>query len=105
MSNPTPTLHVRIISPKQLILETEAKSVSSKNSQGNFDILPQHANFITLVENTPIIVRPLNGKPLVFNFPFAIVMATENKVSVYTYVSTEGRKESSAYIQPVTTRT
>lgn len=81
-----PSLHVRIISPKQLILDTEAASVSSKNLQGDFDILPQHANFITLIENSPIIVRIPNQKPLVFKFPLAIIFNTENKVNIYTYL-------------------
>lgn len=79
-------LHVRIISPQQLILDTTASSVSSKNPQGNFDILPQHANFITIVENEPIVVRVLEQKPLAFKFPLAIIMATENKVNIYTYI-------------------
>lgn len=86
-----PTLHVRIISPQQLILDTEAQSVSSKNSQGLFDILSQHANFITVVENEPIVVRLASRsgqpkqKPLTFKFPLAIILTTENKVNIYTY--------------------
>lgn len=78
-----PTLHVRIISPQQLILDTEAISVSSKNAQGNFDILPQHANFITLIENSPIIVRT-GPKELKFAFAVAIIFTQENKVNIYT---------------------
>lgn len=80
------TLHVRIISPQELILDTEAASVSSKNLQGPFDILPQHANFITLVENSPIVVRTSKQKPLVFKFPLAIIITRENKVDIYTYI-------------------
>ncbi|MBU1000614.1 hypothetical protein KKE78_04435 [Patescibacteria group bacterium] len=83
---PAPTIHVRIISPQQLILDTEAVSVSSKNVQGNFDILPQHANFITLVENTPIVIRTERQKPLTFKFPLAIILTRENKVDIYTYI-------------------
>lgn len=80
-------LHVRIISPQQLILETEALSVSSKNAQGPFDILPQHANFISIIENSPIVVRVPSQKPLTFNFPLAIVMVTANQVNIYTHIS------------------
>lgn len=81
-----PTLHVRIISPQQLLLDTEAQSVSSKNLSGNFDILPQHANFITLIENSPIVVRVPKQKPMVFKFPLSIIITTENKVNIYTYI-------------------
>ena len=86
-----PTLHVRIISPQQLILDTEAESVSSKNIQGNFDILPQHANFITLVENSPIVVRAQEQKPLAFKFPLAIIFTKENKVDIYTYIQPQAK--------------
>ena len=92
-----PTLHVRIISPQQLILETDATSVSSKNAQGKFDVLPLHANFITMIEGNPIIVRPLspvNGqKELKFEFPFSIILNTNNTVNIYTYVSPDLEKK------------
>lgn len=87
MASDPPILHVRIISPQQLILDTQASSVSSKNSQGNFDILPSHANFITLIEDSPIVIRIEGQKPLVFKFPLAIIINKENKIDVYTYVS------------------
>lgn len=90
---PKPTFHLRIISPQQLLLDTEAESISSKNLQGPFDILPQHANFITLIENTPIVVRAAGQKPQTFNFPRAIIMATENKVNIYTYIQPELEKK------------
>lgn len=81
------TLHVRIISPQSIILDTQAASVSSKNAQGPFDILPQHANFISIIENSPIVVRVPSQKPLTFNFPLAIVMVTANQVNIYTHIS------------------
>lgn len=87
-----PTLHVRIISPQQLILDTEALSVSSKNIQGSFDVLPQHANFITLIENSPIIIRTNDKKPLVFKYPLAILLNRENRVNIYTYIQPNSEK-------------
>lgn len=87
------TLHVRIISPQQLILDTQAATISSKNLQGPFDILPQHANFITVIENQPIVVRIKGQKPLVFKFPIAIIYVQENKVNVYTYIQPEVEKK------------
>lgn len=90
---PNSTLHVRIISPQQLILDTEAESVSSKNPDGNFDILPQHANFLTVVDKQPIVVRIKDQKPLTFNFPLAIIYATDNIVTVYTYIQPDLEKK------------
>ncbi len=83
---PNPTLHVRIISPKELLLDIDANSVSSKNSQGSFDVLPQHANFITMLENAPITIRVQGQKPQVVNYPLAIMLVTDNKVNIYTYI-------------------
>lgn len=80
-----PPIHVRIISPREVILDTDAQSVSSSNIQGKFDILPLHINFITLIENKPLVIRIRAQKPLVFNFPIAIIVALENKVDIYTY--------------------
>lgn len=77
------TLHVRILSPQKLMLDTEASSVSSRNLQGPFDILPLHANFITMVENQTITVRPIKQKQLVFKFPMAIIVNLSNKVNIY----------------------
>lgn len=79
------TIHVRILSPQQILLDTEALSVSSKNLKGSFDILPQHANFMTMIENSPIVVRIANQKPVVFKFPTSFLLAIENKVNIYTY--------------------
>lgn len=77
-------LKVRIASPKEDLFKGEALSVSSANSSGNFDILPEHANFITLVEKRPIVVRTINEKPLVFNFDLAIIHTANNQVNIYT---------------------
>ncbi len=80
------TLHVRIISPQKLIFDSQASSVSSKNVQGSFDILPAHANFITIVENQPIVIGIKGQKSMIFKFPLAIILTTENKVNIYTYI-------------------
>lgn len=82
-----PILHVRIISPQKIFLDTQADSVSSKNKQGPFDILPMHANFITVVENEPIVIRVKAQKPLTFKFPMAIILNTSNQVNIYTYIT------------------
>lgn len=80
------TLHVRVLSPKQTIFEGSVLSVSSKNSSGEFDILPEHANFITLIENAPIILRVPKQNPIKFQFPTAIILNFQNQVRIYTGV-------------------
>lgn len=81
-------LEVKIISPRRLIFQGPALSVSSKNSAGVFDILPQHANFISLVENNPITLRKPDRTVQTFSFPLAIIYQSQNKVIIYTDIQT-----------------
>ena len=77
-------LKVRIVTPKQLVFEADVLSVSSVNMAGKFDILPEHANFITIVQGQTITIRTRDKKRLVFTFPIAIIYNSENKVNIYT---------------------
>lgn len=77
-------LNVRIITPKKVIFKDQAFSVSSANSSGKFDILPDHANFITIVEGQPVTVRIQKKKRLTFRFPVAIIYNSKNQVNIYT---------------------
>lgn len=77
-------LYVKIISPKEEIYTGNALSVSSINSAGKFDILPQHANFVTMVQNVPITIQPPQDKAVTFSFPLAIIYSANNQVSIYT---------------------
>lgn len=84
----TTTLQVKIISPKETILESPAFSVSSTNSVGKFDILPEHANFITMVQNTPITIHKITKEKVDFTFPLAIIYVTKNQCLIYTDIQT-----------------
>ena len=86
--DPKSLLEVKIISPRRLIFQGQALSVSSKNISGPFDILPEHANFICLVENSPIIIRKADMSQQSFSFPLAIIYQAQNKVIIYTDIQT-----------------
>ena len=76
-------LDVRIMSPGKDVFSGRAASVSSTNSAGNFDILPEHAKFVTLVEEKPLVVRLAGGEKKEFNFHLAILHVYANKVDIY----------------------
>ena len=78
------TIHFRIVSPKKVLFENDALSVSSRNSKGNFDILPEHANFITIVENTPLTIRLGNGQTIKFDLPFGVIYNVNGEINIYT---------------------
>lgn len=76
-------LSVEINSPEKIIWEGKAASISSINSSGPFDILPMHANFITIIENQTIKID-IGNKLEEFTYSNAIVYASKNKVLIYT---------------------
>lgn len=86
MDTKNESIHVKILSPSQVIFEGDLKSVSSINSTGPFDILPEHANFITIVENQPIVLRDQAGRSQTFNFPLSVLYTTNNNVHIYTKI-------------------
>ncbi len=78
-------LKVIINSPNKLIWEGVASSVSSKNSAGSFDILPEHANFITMIQNEPIVIRTLS-KDKVFTYENSVLSVYGGNVTIYTEI-------------------
>ncbi|OGG12286.1 hypothetical protein A3J20_02600 [Candidatus Gottesmanbacteria bacterium RIFCSPLOWO2_02_FULL_42_29] len=76
-------LTVEISSPDKQIWHGTAESVSSENSAGVFDILPFHANFITIIEDKPIKIKTLD-KTEEFKFANSILYVSLNKVLIYT---------------------
>ena len=78
-------VQIRVASPEKVLWEGAAFAVSSKNSQGNFDILPHHASFLTIVEDQPIKISSQKKKVLQeFRFKRALVYNRNNRVSIYT---------------------
>ncbi len=82
-------LHVKILSPRQELFHGNARAVSSINSAGKFDILSEHGNFITLVENKPIIIKLVNRQTQTFAFPLAVIYARKNIVTIFTDIQLE----------------
>jgi F-type H+-transporting ATPase subunit epsilon len=75
-------LQVVIQTPEGVVWEGNAQAVSSENSTGVFDLLPDHANIITLIERKPITINTLSGSRE-FTFEKAIVSMENNRVSVF----------------------
>lgn len=80
-----PELHVKVISPSQIFYEGPASSVSAVNKVGPFDILPDHANFFSLLTSGDIVVR-LPGPDLKFPIKHGIVKVTNNVVTLFIYL-------------------
>jgi F0F1-type ATP synthase epsilon subunit len=81
--NEEQTLHVRITNATSVLWEGEARSVSSENTDGTFDILGWHANFITLVKEKPVVVTLPTSEKNTYDFKQAVVYVRENDVKIY----------------------
>jgi F0F1-type ATP synthase epsilon subunit len=77
------TLKVRITRATQLLWEGQAVSVTSKNVDGPFDVLPMHANFVTLIRGEPVKIKLSDGTEKVHSFKYAVMYVQENSVKVY----------------------
>jgi F0F1-type ATP synthase epsilon subunit len=75
---------VTITNAEERIWEGVAHSVSSKNSAGQFDILPGHANFVTMVKNEPIVIRNRAKEDQTFIYKTAVLTVKDNKVKIYS---------------------
>jgi F-type H+-transporting ATPase subunit epsilon len=78
-------LQVRINSPEKVIWEGQADSVSSVNRDGPFDILPFHANFLTIIEKKPIKIQS-EGKTEEYTFENSVIYAHKNSVYIYAKI-------------------
>lgn len=78
-----PFLSVELRDQKGLVMQGPAKSVSSKNSKGPFDVLPQHAHFITLIQDE-IVVTHQSGKTQRYEVTRGVMRCFNNKVEIFT---------------------
>jgi F0F1-type ATP synthase epsilon subunit len=78
-------LFVSINSPEQVIWEGEADAVTSENSQGPFDVLPGHVNFVTIIDKKSLLIHRLDGDR---EFPLekAVIYVHGNLVTIYTNI-------------------
>lgn len=89
--NPNTLLTVTIKDPERTAFEGQATAVSSSNTNGPFDILPYHANFITLIREVVVIHQP-DGKEVKIPLQQGIMKIYEDKVHVLIGIETSEKK-------------
>lgn len=75
-------LSVTVRNRKGVVWEGAAAAVSGRNVAGSFDVLPQHANFISIISKK-LVVKMADKKIKEFNVESGILQVRENKVVVY----------------------
>lgn len=85
MTNSTETIVVLKVSVKtkeKSLFNGSVQTVSSKNERGVFDILPLHANFISLISDYIILDKGLSTEKK-FDIEKGLLYVLSNKVDVY----------------------
>lgn len=75
-------LTVSVRTREKVLFEGTASTVTSFNLRGRFDILPYHANFITLISKY-VIIDTEKETERQFDIDKGILYAMSNKVSIY----------------------
>jgi F-type H+-transporting ATPase subunit epsilon len=78
-----PTFQLKISNPERVFFEGEAYSLSSQNASGPFDILPNHAHFVSLLHDAKIEVVDKEDKKVVFAVSRGLISARSNLVTVF----------------------
>ena len=80
-------LSVTVENREKMLYQGPAWAISSTNVRGNFDILPNHSNFITLIKNQ-VVVHTEQGEQK-FSFKDGALWITDNVVKVCLSISPE----------------
>ncbi|MBP7859983.1 hypothetical protein KA001_03435 [Patescibacteria group bacterium] len=75
-------IYLKITTPKGLLYGGSARSVSSFNKKGKFDVLISHINYVTKIEKQVEIITT-EGELKVFPVESGVLRAVENVVDVY----------------------
>jgi F0F1-type ATP synthase epsilon subunit len=78
-------LEVRFISPFETFFEGLASSVSAKDINGPFDILPGHVNFVGILTNSDVYIKSDKGDRSI-GISKGIINVKNNKVEVFANV-------------------
>lgn len=78
-------LFVKISSPFEIFYEGSAYAVSAVNNEGPFDILPHHANFLSILLPGSIEVNT-GKKKISINVTRGILRVSGNKVQIFANI-------------------
>lgn len=74
-----------LTSPDALVWSGQAVTLTSENSEGLFDLYPDHARFMTLLEDVDFIIRQDEDKEEVFHIEKAVLLFENATAKVYLH--------------------
>lgn len=69
--------------PFNVYYEGEAQAVTAVNKVGQFDILPGHADFFSVLIPCDIIIETNASEPITFNINNGIITVRDNEVMLF----------------------
>jgi F0F1-type ATP synthase epsilon subunit len=78
-------LNILIKSRSKVYFEGKAQSLTSNNDKGIFDVLPHHANFISIIKDYIVIDKGLPTEKK-FEIKNGVISVLSNKIDVYLEV-------------------
>lgn len=87
MDQPQTTSKLKVIAraPFDVYYDGEAEAVTATNKVGKFDILPEHADFFSILSPGEIIIET-SDDPVAFNVRNGIVTVRDNKVMIFVNI-------------------
>ena len=76
------SLHLLIRNRENILYDANVRAVSSINEKGPFDILPEHANFICVIEKY-ISIHEIGGKNTQMKIEIGVMHVHEGQIEVY----------------------
>jgi F0F1-type ATP synthase epsilon subunit len=77
------TIHLKVVSREGIVFDGDVASVTSFNDKGRFDVLPSHANFISLIEKSLVIRGSDKKDEKELTFDVALMRVVDNNIEVY----------------------
>ena len=79
----TERLNIVARSPFELYFEGDAVSLSATNRVGDFDILPGHADFFSMLEPGEITIQPADKEPVKIDAKNGILTVRDNQAYLF----------------------
>lgn len=85
-STDKPTLSVIARAPFHVYYEGEAQAVSAANVVGQFDILPGHADFFSILEPGEVVIDTGTDEPIKFDISNGIAAVRNDEVMLFVNI-------------------
>ena len=87
MRQPQDTSKLNVIAraPFNIYYEGPAEAVTATNKVGTFDVLPEHADFFSILKPCDIIIETANN-PISFSISNGIITVRDNEVMLFVNI-------------------